>query len=54
VYDYSSRVIATIIDLGLSRMGVSPIEVRWTPFEGKGDHQFDTYGIMSNHNGGKT
>ena len=54
--DYSSGVIATIIDLGLSRMDASPTEVHWTPFEpevfeGEGDHQFDIYRMMRNHNG---
>ena len=54
--DYSSGVIATIIDLGLSRMDASPTEVHWTPFEpevfeGEGDHQFDIYRMMRDHNG---
>jgi len=55
--DYSSGVIATIIDLGLSRMDASPIAVHWTPlepevFEGEGDYQFDIYRMMRDHNGG--
>ena len=54
--DYSSGVIATIIDLGLSRMDASPTEVHWTPFEpevfeGEGDYQFDIYRMMRDHNG---
>ena len=54
--DYSSGVIATIIDLGLSRMDASPTEVHWTPFEsevfeGEGDYQFDVYRMMKDHNG---
>lgn len=54
--DYSSGVITTIIDLGLSRMNASPTEVHWTPFEpeafeGEGDYQFDVYRMMRDHNG---
>ena len=54
--NYSSGVIATIIDLGLSRMDASPTEVHWTAFEpevfeGEGDYQFDIYRMMRNHNG---
>jgi len=55
--DYSSGIIATIIDLGLSRMDASPTAVHWTPlepevFEGEGDYQFDIYRMMKDHNGG--
>lgn len=55
--DYSSGVITTIIDLGLSRMDASPTEVHWTPFEpevfeSEGDYQFDIYRMMRDHNGG--
>jgi len=55
--DLSSGVIATIIDLGLSRMDASPTEVHWTAFapevfEGEGDYQFDIYRMMRDHNGG--
>ncbi|KAF9651097.1 hypothetical protein BDM02DRAFT_3139766 [Thelephora ganbajun] len=55
--DYSSGVIATIIDLGLSRMDASPTEVHWTllepeVFEGEGDYQFDIYRMMRDHNSG--
>ena len=54
--NYSSGVIATIIDLGLSRMDASPTGVHWTAFEpevfeGEGDYQFDIYRMMRNHNG---
>jgi serine/threonine-protein kinase haspin len=55
--NYSSGIIVTIIDLGLSRMDASPTEVHWTPFapevfEGEGDYQFDIYRMMRNHNNG--
>jgi len=55
--DYSSGVITTIIDLGLSRMDASPTEVHWIPFEpeafeGEGDYQFDIYRMMRDHSGG--
>jgi len=55
--NYSSGVIATIIDLGLSRMDASPTEVHWTPFEpevfeSEGDYQFDVYRMMKDHNSG--
>ena len=55
--DYSSGVITTIIDLGLSRMDASPTEVHWTSFEpetfeGEGDYQFDIYRTMKEHSAG--
>ena len=55
--DYTSGVIATIIDLGLSRMDASATEVHWTSFEpeafeGEGDYQFDIYRMMMYHNKG--
>ncbi|KAK7676876.1 hypothetical protein QCA50_020132 [Cerrena zonata] len=55
--DNSHEVRATIIDLGLSRMGDgSGTDVHWTPFdeeifEGEGDVQFEVYRMMRMHNG---
>ena len=55
--DPAHGVLATVIDLGLSRMDAGgPRGVHWTPldpeiFEGEGDYQFDVYRMMRAHAG---
>ena len=58
--DPAHGVLATIIDLGLSRMDGDgdARNAHWTPFdaeifEGEGDYQFDVYRMMRAHNGGE-
>ena len=57
--DPAHGVIATIIDLGLSRMDAGAdmdegAQTHWTPFDaeifaGEGDYQFDVYRMMRAH-----
>lgn len=53
--DPAHGVEATIIDLGLSRIGQGSLDTFWTPFtdeifEGEGDYQYDIYRMMRKHN----
>lgn len=53
--DRAHGVEATIIDLGLSRIGQGSLDTFWTPFtdeifEGEGDYQYDIYRMMRKHN----
>ena len=58
--DSSHGVIATVIELGLSRMECNIDKPGsgeyWTPFDeeifgGSGDYQYDVYRMMRQHNG---